>query len=45
MIYLVDNAVPGEACVVDDDMDFAVPELGRLLDELVYVFGVQHISL
>ena len=32
--HLVDDAVPGVARVVDDDVDLAVAEGGRLLDEL-----------
>jgi len=42
--YLVDHAVPGVACVVDDDVDFAVAEVCGLLDERVDVLVVEHVS-
>ena len=42
--YLVDHAVPGVACVVDDDVDLAVAEVCGLLDERVDVFVVEHVS-
>ena len=41
---LVDHAVPGVACVVDDDVDLAVAEVCGLLDERVDVFVVEHVS-
>jgi hypothetical protein len=40
----VDHAVPGVACIVDDDVDFAVAEVCGLLDERVQVFVVEHVS-
>jgi hypothetical protein len=43
-IYFVDHAVPGVACVVDDDVDFAVAEVCGLLDERVEVCVVEHVS-
>jgi hypothetical protein len=42
--YLVDHAVPGVACVVDDDVDLAVAEVCGLLDERVDVCVVEHVS-
>ena len=40
----VDHAVPGVACVVDDDVDLAVAELCGLLDERLEVFVVEHVA-
>jgi hypothetical protein len=40
----VDHAVPGVACVVDDDVDFTVAEVCGLLDQRVEVFVVEHVS-
>ena len=40
----MDHAVPGVACVVDDDVDLAVAEVCGLLDERVDVFVVEHVS-
>jgi hypothetical protein len=42
--HLVNHAVPGVACVVDDDVDFAVAELCGLLDERLEVFVVEHVA-
>ena len=42
--YLVDHAVPGVACVVDDDVEFTAAEVCGLLDERVEVFVVEHVS-
>jgi len=42
--YLVDHAVPGVACVVDDDVDLAAAEVCGLLDERVDVLVVEHIA-
>ena len=41
---LVDHAVPGVTCVVDDDVDLAVAEFCRLLDQGVKVGIVQHVA-
>lgn len=38
---LVDYAVPGKACVVDDDVDGAVAEFGGRFDELGDIFVVE----
>lgn len=43
-MYLVNHAVPSVACVVDDDMDLSVAELGCLLDELIDVGVAEHIT-
>lgn len=40
----MDHAVPGVACVVDDDVDLAVAEVCGLLDERVKVFVVEHVA-
>jgi hypothetical protein len=40
----MDHAVPRVACVIDDDVDFAVAEVSGLLDERVEVFVVEHVS-
>lgn len=42
--HLVDHAVPGETCVVDDDMDFAVAEVGGPLDQLGVVGWVDDVA-
>ena len=42
--YFVDHAVPGVACVVDDDVDLAVAKVCGLLDERVDVCVVEHVS-
>lgn len=31
--YLVDYTIPGETCVVDDDVDFTIAEFSSLFDE------------
>src|ERR1700743_3262760 len=41
---LVDYAVPGEASVVDDDVDLSVAELGRPLDEVSDVGVVEQVA-
>ena len=41
---LVDDAVPCEARVVDDDVDLAVAEFRRFLDECVDVRAVKHVA-
>ena len=41
---LVDHAIPGVACVVDDDVDLAVAEVCGLLDQRIDVFVVEHVS-
>lgn len=43
-MYLVDHAVPGVACVVDDDVDLAAAEVCGLLDERVDVLVIEHVS-
>ena len=40
----MDHAVPGVACVVDDDVDLAVAEVCGLLHERFEVFVVEHVS-
>lgn len=40
----MDHAVPGVACVVDDNVDLAVAEVCGLLDERVDVLVVEHVS-
>lgn len=42
--YLVDHTVPGESCIVHDDVDLAVTELRRLLDKLVDVVVAEHVT-
>ena len=42
--YLVDHAIPGVACVVDDDVNLAVAEVCGLLDERFEVFVVEHVT-
>lgn len=42
--YLVNYAVPSVACVVDDDVNLSLAELGGFLDELVEVCVIEHIS-
>lgn len=42
--HLVDHPVPGEAGVVDDDVDLAAAKLGALLDQRVDVRIVQHVA-
>ncbi len=42
--HLVDDAVPGEPRVVDDDMDLAPAELRGLVDEGVDVGCVEHVA-
>lgn len=42
--YLVNDAVPGESGIVDDDVYFAAAKLASLLDERVDVFVVKHVS-
>ena len=44
MPYLVDDTVPCEASVVDNDVNLAVAKLSRLLDQLIDVAVVQHIT-
>jgi len=43
-IYLVDDAVPCEPGIVDDDMDLPISELCRFLHQRVDVRAVEHIS-
>jgi hypothetical protein len=43
-MYLVDNAIPCVASIVDDDVDFAIAELGSLLYELGEVCIVEHVT-
>lgn len=43
-MYLVDDAVPCEPCVVHDDVDLAVAEFGALLHQLSEVCVVQHVA-
>ena len=31
--YFVDNSIPGETGIVDDDVDLAISKLGRLLHQ------------
>lgn len=40
----MDHAVPGVACVVDDDVQLAAAEVCGLLDEGVDVLVVKHVS-
>ena len=44
LTYFVDYAIPGVACVVDDDVDLAVTEVCGLLDQGVDVFVVEHVA-
>lgn len=41
---LVENTVPGETCIVDNDVDLAIAELGRALDQLVDICVVQQVA-
>jgi hypothetical protein len=40
----VDNTVPCVACIVDDDVDLAVTELCRLLDERLDIGIVEDVA-
>lgn len=42
--HFVDHAVPGEAGVVDEDVDFAGAEVGGGADEVGDVVGVEHVA-
>jgi hypothetical protein len=44
LTYFVDYAIPGVACVVDDDVDLAAAEVCGLLDQRVDVPVVEHVS-
>ena len=40
----MDHSVPGEAGIVDDDMDFAVAKFGGFLDEVLVVSWVDDVA-
>lgn len=40
----MNDSIPGEAGIIDYDVDFAVAKLGRLLDEFVDVVVLEHIT-
>lgn len=42
--YLVNNAVPSESSIVDDDVDLAITELSSFLDERIDEIRVKHVS-
>lgn len=42
--YLVNDTIPGEASVVDDDVNLAIAKFCRLLHQLLDVCVVQHIT-
>jgi len=42
--HFVDHAIPGEAGVVDEDVDFAGAEVGGGVDEVVDVGCVEHVT-
>lgn len=42
--HLVDHAVPREARIVDDDVNFAFSEFGRFGDQGIDVLGIEHVS-
>jgi hypothetical protein len=42
--HLVDNAIPGIASIVDNDVDFATSELSSLGDECLDVGIVEHVA-
>jgi hypothetical protein len=42
--HLVDDAIPRVACVVDDDVDFAITEGGGFLDEGCDVRRGEHVA-
>lgn len=42
--YLVDNAVPSKAGIVDDDVNLAIAKLRSFLDKGIDISAVQHIA-
>ena len=40
----MNDTIPGEAGVVNDDMDLSITEVCRLLDEFIDVGIVQHVA-
>lgn len=40
----MDDCIPGETCVVHDDVDLALSKLGGLLDELLDVIILQQVA-
>lgn len=40
----MDNTIPCETCIVDNDMDLALAKLGSLLDQGLEVGVVEHIA-
>lgn len=42
--YFVDNSVPGETSVVDDDVDLAIAKLGSLLHQGLEVVLIQDVA-
>lgn len=42
--HLMNNSIPRESRIVDDDMDLAITELSRFGYQCLDVFGIRHIA-